>query len=362
MAAYRTVLINFLSYKTNNSGQAGASAFSDHVRQQLFNLNSFELAEIFVNLAYLRSSLQFLKEEQWLQKKKCQKEDFKSLLKDLFKVELSPISFLQASFNEVTSQEVDAITKKTAVVEKCILEIVRSFVFSEQHTFARKSLDLMSKFFLFEAKLTQEKKDQGLNLGLSLYRSFDGLDVIFDLDYKADLGMKTDLTNTERLYEGAGVGVQSSYSTVLSAIHNINPAHGACFIDLGSGYGRVGLVVGLLRPDIKFIGYEYVDFRVQVAQSSSERLGLKNHVHFLTQDLSSKDFQIPEADIYYMYDPFSAGTYSHVLSQLISISRHRKITIATKGNAREWVLDLMQREGWTHLRELDGGNLCLFGS
>ncbi|MNU03300.1 hypothetical protein D3C72_2472680 [compost metagenome] len=61
-----------------------------------------------------------------------------------------------------------------------------------------------------------------------------------------------------------------------------------------------------------------------------------------------------------MYDPFSEDTYGHVLSQLVEMSRHRKITIATKGNARGWLTETARREGWSEAEEFDSGNLCLF--
>lgn len=335
---------------------------SDTMESALAQLAPQDLAGVFVDTAFLRSSLLFLKEEHWLQKKKSSKDNLQELIHKFLHHELSPALFLKDFFEEITEQGIKSASEKAQLIEEISLKTAVSLKPSEQKTFASTSLELMTRLFLFEAMLIQEKKNQGLNLGLSLYRSFDGLDAVFDLDYNADHEMKTDLAGTERLYEGAGVGVQSSYSTILAAIHNLKPIKGAKLIDLGSGYGRIGLVVGLMRSDIDFIGYEFVAHRVKIAQTSSQRLDLDKHVHFLTQDLSDKNFRIPEADIYYMYDPFSVETYSHVLSQLVEIGRRRKITIATKGNARDWLLDIVRREGWIQLQELDGGNLCLFSS
>ncbi|WP_413288668.1 SAM-dependent methyltransferase [Bdellovibrio sp. HCB337] len=359
MLVHQKTLISLL---TLNSADTQSQEASELIEKELLKTSSVELADIFVNTAFLQSALQFIEDESWLQKKSQHQDDLQKLIQDLFQEELSPLSFLTDYFDQGAFQKLKSVTERARLIEENALKIAKSLDPAGQNNFANKSLELMAKLFLFEAKLIHEKKSQGLILGLSLYRSFDGLDTFFNLNYEADHGMKTDLANTERLYEGAGVGVQSSYSTILAAIHNTNPAQGARIIDLGSGYGRVGLVVGLLRPDIDFIGYEFVDHRVQIAQTSGERLGLEKHVHFLTQDLSDKKFQIPEADIYYMYDPFSEETYSHVLSQLVVIGRARKITIVTKGNARGWLLDLIRREGWHQSLDLDGGNLCTFCS
>nr|HPI39860.1 SAM-dependent methyltransferase [Pseudobdellovibrionaceae bacterium] len=125
---------------------------------------------------------------------------------------------------------------------------------------------------------------------------------------------------------------------------------------------RLGFVVGLMRPDVDFIGYEFVQHRVDGATAMVKNFSIEKHVHFYTQDLSSREFQIPDAEIYYMYDPFSHETYEYILSQLIKISHRRKIIIATKGNARQPLMEVSARLGWPPPQEYDHGNLCLFSS
>ncbi|MEK2645716.1 SAM-dependent methyltransferase [Bdellovibrio sp. BCCA] len=330
--------------------------------KELTAFSSSELGEFFVDSAFLGCAANFLKEERWLQNKdrSVKEKSFTEFLRPYFQVELFSLQFLQSFIQESSEKNLKSIITQALRAEQEVISVIKDRPYSEQKIFAKKSLKLMLDLFELENKLQVEKKTQGLHLGLSMYRTFDALDEVFNLNYDIDLGMKTDLQGTERLYEGAGVGVQSGYSTVSLALHHLNLPEGARFIDLGSGYGRVGLVVGLLRPDIDFIGYEYVPHRVEVASTTTENLGMQSHVHFYTQDLSLKSFQIPEAEIYYMYDPFSEETYGHVLSQLIEISHHKKIIIATKGNARKWLLEVARREGWSSPEEFDNGNLCLF--
>jgi hypothetical protein len=194
------------------------------------------------------------------------------------------------------------------------------------------------------------------------YRTFDAMDEILDLDYSRDVGMKTDSTTPERLYEGAGVGVQSSYTTLLALIQQISPAQGASFIVLGSGYGRAGLVVGLLRPDMEFIGYEYVEHRIEVSVRAAQRAGLSNRVKFYSQDLADPDFVIPVADIYYLFDPFTEDTYTHVFTQLKDIGRKYAITVAAKGGAAVWFEKAIVNGGWSNAEKYDVGTLSLFRS
>ena len=136
--------------------------------------------------------------------------------------------------------------------------------------------------------------------GLCLYRTFDNLDDVFDLDYQLDLDMVVEHNTKERLYQRSGVGVQSGYSTILLALENSELLPNSSIVDLGSGYGRVGLVCSLLRPDIEFIGYEYVPHRVDIANKAAKHLGLEDNLSFKAQDLSLESFKIPEADVYYL--------------------------------------------------------------
>ncbi len=364
MSKNQLLLLVLLNDEKSLSSKQDRQVFQQYISTLVRSLTVAELADLFVDSAFLSTSMKFLSEEHWLFKQKHMNDEifFKSFISSYFSTELSPIIFLHQFLENSSLFETKTVSIKALLIQDEVLNLIMQKSFLEQKQFATQTLRQMSQLFEFENQMQIDKKIQGNNMGLSLYRTFDSLDKIFNLNYLADHGMKTNLQNTERLYEGAGVGVQSGYSTVLTALRYLNPKQNARLIDLGSGYGRVGLVIGLLRPDVDFIGYEYVQHRVDISNKTSHNLSMDQHVRFLTQDLSSKEFQIPEADIYYLYDPFSEDTYKYVLSQLIHISRHKKISIATKGNARGWLMTIAKNENWPHHREFDNGNLCLFDS
>ena len=111
----------------------------------------------------------------------------------------------------------------------------------------KKVLLRIKEFFAFKELLQTNRLQSDGHAGPRLYRAFDGLDHIFKLDY--DLEEKTrnnPISSDERLYSGSGVGVQSGYSTILLALHHLDPVPGCRMVDLGSGYGRGGLVSALL--------------------------------------------------------------------------------------------------------------------
>jgi hypothetical protein len=118
-------------------------------------------------------------------------------------------------------------------------------------------------------------------------------------------------------------------------------------------------VAGLFNSDWSFQGYEYVEHRVRTAQNASERLGLNPRVRFSTQDLSASNFELPAADVYYLYDPFSKATYERVLAYINKNRLERRTLVVAKGGA----LPSFQAAGFSGWREpeiLDDGHLGLF--
>ncbi len=188
-----------------------------------------------------------------------------------------------------------------------------------------------------------------------LSRSFDIFDDLFAVDYSCDKNTKAD--SAERLYPGAGARVQSSYSSIIQNIARLEIPANAHIVDLGSGYGRLGWVLGILRPDIYFDGYEFVETRVRIANQIAARLGIYSKVNFHDQDLSSKHFQIPAADIYYLYDPFTESTYRHVFKQLAQLSLSKNFRLLTKGHAGNWVEELFSQKA---SQSFEQGNLRVF--
>lgn len=327
----------------------GPSFFSD-----LQFLNTQNLAEVYVLAAFSQTAIPFITESHWLYRKQNGAAPVLPIfLESFFRKELMRLSFFRSYLEEIELKGFKELKEHLHRLEVAVIEYIRTRPALEQREFSHSSLLQMSALFAEE--------ESWQPTGISLYRTFDRLDEVFELNYEADAGMKIEtIDGGERLYEGAGVGVQSGYSTVLTALNHLQLADSARFVDLGSGYGRVGLVVGLLRPDINFVGYEYVPHRVHISAKTAERFQLHEHVKFEIQDLSLEEFSIPEAEVYYLYDPFSEETYKYVLDQLIEISRRKSIVIVTKGNARKWLLDVAARENWSQPKQYDSGNLCVF--
>lgn len=327
----------------------------DQLNSIFKSISEKDLAGFFIDSIYLKSVLLHLIEDHWTQSKNSPTElNFERFIKKFLNAELKPLLFLHSFFSNSSIEGMQVAVKALTHTEKTFLSFIKSKPYEFQKTFLQISLQRMSELFELEHQLnTDDKKNEG-DANLSLYRVFDVLDKIFGLDYL--LNETADIDQKERLYEGAGVGVQSSYATILLALRYLNLTKGSRFVDLGSGYGRVGLVVGLMRPDIQFIGYEFVKERVDIANKARDLLHLEKNVQFIAQDLST--FKIPVADTYYIFDSFTDVSYAVIMDQLQEMTLNKRITVVTKGNAKLW----MKNKFWSEPQEFNGGNLCLFRS
>lgn len=333
------------------------SSLEDQLNSISKFLNEKDFSGLFVDTIYLKSVLKHLIDEHWIQSKNTVDVlYFNSFIKPFLSAELSSVLYLHTYFTESSIDDMRIAIKSLAQSEKIIVQILKRKPADFQKKVLQIALQKMSDLYEFEHQQNSNVKKTDEHAKLSLYRSFDVLDEIFELDYLTHEVALID--QKERLYEGAGVGVQSSYATTLLALRYLNLPKSSTFMDLGSGYGRIGLVLGLMRPDVQFIGLEYVSERVDIANKTSARYGMQKHVRFVTQDLSLSDFKIPPADTYYIFDAFTDATYVTIMHQLQEIALKKRVTVVTKGNAKQWMKNIC----WTEPQEFNDGNLCIFRS
>jgi tRNA G46 methylase TrmB len=95
--------------------------------------------------------------------------------------------------------------------------------------------------------------------------------------------------------------LQTPYSEILEFLTFLKPYRPKRIIDCGAGYGRVGVVMSAVLPHCQFIGYEIVDVRLQEATRIFTKLNL-NNCQMRSDNLIEQDFELPDADVYFVYD------------------------------------------------------------
>lgn len=290
--------------------------------------------EAFALALYLRAQCEALNEQRWRMKAEGPRA-FADFVSSLWSKDLLALEFLKPQMP--ASGDYHSLIAATQTLVVGIPE-------SE---FASSAIRTVSAL-LGDQTYSQFKMD----------RAFDDFDFVFGLRFDDDEVLKTDLGL--RLYEGGGAGVQTSYASILTLLKHLAPKKGARFVDLGCGFGRLGLAGGMWREDLNFTGYEFVPHRAAGASRAAERMGLQSHVDFHSQDLGDAAFKIPEADFYYLYDPFTDEVYRHVMARLMEVSNSREVTVITKGDAGRRFQEATR--GWRPAEKIDADGLLIFRS
>lgn len=93
-----------------------------------------------------------------------------------------------------------------------------------------------------------------------------------------------------------------------------------------------------MRPDVQFVGFEFVSERVLEGQRVLSERGCL-HAKLLQRDLTHPDFILPEAQAYFIYD---YGTVPHIratLKQIEKIADSKKVTLVARGKGTRSLID-----------------------
>lgn len=141
--------------------------------------------------------------------------------------------------------------------------------------------------------------------------------------------------------------LQTPYSECLRILQLLKIRPYQHIIDLGAAYGRMGVVIGGLYLKNSFAGYEYVKARVDEGNRIYREFGF-NRCHLYQQDLFDKNFELPDADIYFIYDYGQVEHIDHNLKQIEVIAHKRPVKVVVRGKfARRIITD---RHPWLELK------------
>ena len=131
----------------------------------------------------------------------------------------------------------------------------------------------------------------------------------------------------ENLWLGADY-VWSHYEDIRSTVKALSLSPDDVVYDLGSGYGRLPLYVGLTTP-AKAKGIEILAERSEAAQAAKQGLGLES-VDFITGNVLDQD--ISDGTVFYMFNPFSDHTFRQVADELKELAATKRITIVSSND------------------------------
>ena len=121
----------------------------------------------------------------------------------------------------------------------------------------------------------------------------------------------------EETYSFAGPELLlTPYSEIFNLFRAVRLKPGDSVVDLGAGFGRVGLALATKYPDVTFTGYEIVRDRIKEGERIAKAWGLEGQVHLHEQNLADPQFKPKAADVYYAFNPVSGATFDKILEDL----------------------------------------------
>ena len=141
--------------------------------------------------------------------------------------------------------------------------------------------------------------------------------------------------------------LQTPYSECLRILQLLKIKPYQHIIDLGAAYGRMGIVVGGLFYKNSFTGYEYVKTRVDEGNRIFKELGF-NRCELIERDLFHPSFELPEADIFFLYDFGQVDHIERTLKQIEHISSRRPVKVVVRGKFTRRIIK--DRHSWLELK------------
>lgn len=132
---------------------------------------------------------------------------------------------------------------------------------------------------------------------------------------------------------------QTPYTELKEMISHISPISNSLWIDLGAAYGRLGITLHYLRPEENFLGFEFVESRVNEGNRVFKKLNI-NRAELKHQDLQDEHFIMPEADVYFIYDYGKKEHIYKTLNQLSEVAKKRSIQLFARGlGVRHYIMN-----------------------
>ena len=136
--------------------------------------------------------------------------------------------------------------------------------------------------------------------------------------------------------------LQTPYDEVLEILKYIQREKVDRFLDIGSGYGRVGLVLSQLRPETHFVGYEIRSERHKIATDLYEKFEVQGEL--LNRDFLNDIDEVKTFDCILIYDFSEPYKIERVLKSLALEFSKRDLIFIARGKSIRSIIHTHYRE------------------
>ena len=140
-----------------------------------------------------------------------------------------------------------------------------------------------------------------------------------DIDFRS---LREQYGKGQYIYEGT----QYAFIRIMIDALSLGPVD--VFYDLGAGYGRVCLYIGMVSPVGRVRGIEIASERAKKARESIKNFKL-NHVDILEGDVRLAD--LSDGTVFYLFNPFHDQTLKQVVQKLQELAESKRFRIVAYG-------------------------------
>lgn len=155
--------------------------------------------------------------------------------------------------------------------------------------------------------------------------------------------------------------LQTPYCDIYEALVQLNKSEVEHVVDIGSGYGRVGIVLSVLYPDAKFTGFEIVKQRQVEGNRIFNKLGIINS-EIKLKNVLDLEFTMPEADIYFIYDFSEHDDVSSILKKLGQQMQNKKCYLIARGDRVDYLMKNNFKHIWRKHLSVSSSDLNIYTS
>jgi len=155
--------------------------------------------------------------------------------------------------------------------------------------------------------------------------------------------------------------LQTPYNDLYEALNILKDYNVEKIVDIGAGYGRVGIVKNAVFPKSQFVGYEILKQRQREGNRIFDKLNLLNS-KILLEDVLEEEFDLPRADIYFMYDFSEVADLTQILDTLYSRKNDYQFFLITKGERLDFLIEKRYKEFWQANNFIEVGSLKIYSS
>ena len=139
--------------------------------------------------------------------------------------------------------------------------------------------------------------------------------------------------------------MQTPYSDILDALLELELENLNHICDIGCAYGRVGILSSVVFKGIKFTGFEIVKQRQIEATRIYHELSVENSSVFL-QNVLEKDFALPFADVYFIYDFSDLDDVDKILRKIMGMFGFEDMLIIGRGDRTIGLIESKYKNIW----------------